>query len=772
MGVTDDTRQWRNADAPMRQGDHRILFELLRRRSAADLAGMLEGFFDTVAMQVHQAWLEHADSRARQLDRELAATMRQSAERFVADYRARIEQSFDAWLRPVQETLPSGALSLMSDSQLQLELLAQSVGEALAQQLDGALASLEGRMASLRAALGGTGQVAGPLHPLALTHTFAVGFGGEDVGEALREMLFREYARRLRPRLAALYAQVDRELAEAGHLPRGDLVAPRAMPIHAVGPRPAAVPAQTWVPDGGTVEHVHAASAPPPAPAPPAAQPAAPATAAGASLTAAATAAAEGTPLRYRDIVHEHLRQWRERGVPAAANDDDAGPVALGTQALHTVASLLQGDDASDFARQLGRGDGRALAGSIRQAMSAGARQLGLAPAGLRFAPDEEDAIDLVAMLFDCLVRTREVPGQRAPESIARLYGRLVMPYVKIALLDDSLFNRRSHPARQLLDALTEVCEDEGLERSGLEFADRVVDRVLAGFREDLAIFELAVEELHQFQQQQRRRAELAERRAAQAVHGRERLRLARSDSARELAVWLAQPLAQATADFLRGPWRHAADQAWLRDGAESPRRRGLSALGEALVALDAQATAVCGDTVARTWLALEARIADCCAVAGLDPAAAEEVQARLVFAYAHPDTVRALHRPEAEPAEQADEDAAALRLVGGTATVPHDPALAERMRRLRVGQALRLIAPDGSESSAKIAWISPLTARLLIVNRRGQRLLVLSPEQLAALVAAGRVALRTPTAPFDLAMQRLWRELNQAREESLAKAG
>ena len=436
------------------------------------------------------------------------------------------------------------------------------------------------------------------------------------------------------------------------------------------------------------------------------------------------------------------------------------------------MASLLQGDDPTFFARQLGRADGRMLAGSIRQAMSTGARQLGLAPSGLRFAQDEEDAIDLVAMLFDCLVRTREPQARELQGGVAHLYGRLVMPYVKIALLDDSLFNRRSHPARQLLDALTEVCEDDGLEHGSLDFAGGVVDRVVAGFREDLAIFELAVEELRQFQQQQRRRAELAERRAAEAVHGRERLRLARADSARELSAWLGRRvLAQATADFLRGPWRHAADQAWLRDGAESPRRRELTALGEALLALDAEATVARGEAVARGWLAQQSRIAACCAAAGLDPAAADDTAARLVFAFAHPETARMRHAAEVDAGDAGGEDALPLHLAGGTDTVPHDPVLADRMRRLRVGQALRLIE-EGGESSARIAWISPLTARLLIVNRRGQRRLVLSPEQLAALVAAGRVALRAPTAPFDLAMQRLWRQLNEAHEEPLAAAG
>ncbi|HEX2082090.1 MAG TPA: DUF1631 family protein, partial [Xanthomonadaceae bacterium] len=133
---------------PTFQGDHRNLFDLLRRRSAADLAGVLDGFFDAVAMQVHQAWLENADSRARQYDREMAATLRQRASRFASDYRQRIEEAFDGWLHHALDagTQP-GSLSLMSESQLQMQLLAQTVGGELAHQLDPALGPLEGRMA-------------------------------------------------------------------------------------------------------------------------------------------------------------------------------------------------------------------------------------------------------------------------------------------------------------------------------------------------------------------------------------------------------------------------------------------------------------------------------------------------------------------------------------------------------------------------------------------------------------------------------------------------
>ena len=143
---------------------------------------------------------------------------------------------------------------------------------------------------------------------------------------------------------------------------------------------------------------------------------------------------------------------------------------------------------------------------------------------------------------------------------------------------------------------------------------------------------------------------------------------------------------------------------------------------------------------------------------------------ARIISALAMPDTPRTTHEPTGEAHEEpADEDSGMpLRLAGGLDSLEHDPAIAARMRRLRVGQGLRLVDRHGRESAARIAWISPLTSRFLIVNRRGVRQMVVSPEELAVLVVNGRVVVRSVDAPFDEAMKQLWQRLNQARPTPL----
>ena len=110
-----------------------------------------------------------------------------------------------------------------------------------------------------------------------------------------------------------------------------------------------------------------------------------------------------------------------------------------------------------------------------------------------------------------------------------------------------------------------------------------------------------------------------------------------------------------------------------------------------------------------------------------------------------------------------AETDQGPLRVVGGHAGLDFDPKVAERMRQLTPGEWLRLLDAQGEHVAAKVAWVSPLTGRFLLVNRRGVRVLVASAEQLASLAAEGRLVAGTEQAPFDEAMRQLQQRLSRA---------
>ena len=772
--------------------DAERLLERLKREAVTELVGVLSGFWSSIEEQVRLAALAGHDFSAAQEDRVAVLALSHRALELATRYREAVEAAFEYWREPGVEPERPQDLELMSEGELETHLAGQQIIELLEHQFLHPLAQLDERLEALAASIGIEGNPRNPLRPEVAVSAFVELFEADDLTPGLRTMVFQQFDKRLPKILGEVYSKANATLAEAEYGGQARGYRPRTS---RPGGRPQARTAEDrgqWVPDGGLVESTGGAGAGagsgPGASSGPASGGYGGSGHAGTPGPSASGPVAadghDGQPLRYRDIVREHLRAWRARGgmhaVPAGEEDasvadevdalaqaaaDAAGDV-LETEDMLNIASLLQGADPTPYARVLAGEDKRALADVIRTEILGGVEQLGLDPSTTRFAADEEDAIDLVGILFQSLCEANDLL-QRARS----MYGRLVVPYVKVALTDDSMFNRRSHPARRLLDALTEACDgntgQSPQDRETLERAEHAVDRVVEEYQDDQAIFELAATELRDQLDQQRRRTEVAEKRVAEAIHGRERLQAARRNAESLVASRLAgRPLTQPIAHFIDEHWRHYLTQTWLRDGPESERHRRAIGLGDAMVQVDADAAQVRGSAVAAQLLALQAPLGECYTSCGLDAEGARDALARIISALAMPDTPRSTHEPRGGLPDDAvgdDEGGVPLRLAGGLDSVEHDPAIAARMRRLRVGQGLRLIDRHGRESAARIAWISPLTSRFLIVNRRGVRQMVVSPEELAVLVANGRAQVRSVDAPFDEAMKQLWQRLNQS---------
>jgi hypothetical protein len=794
------------------------LFDAVRRESVTELGGVLSGFWGTIEEQVRLEALAGHDYSGAQDDRMAVMALGHRALELATRYRESLEREFDAWRKPAVEREADKSLSLMSEGELEIHLAGQHTTELLDHQFLHPLEQLDERLQALAAALGVEGKRPNPVRPETAVAAFVALFGAEDLTRGLRPLVFNQFDKRLPEVLGDLYGKLNDLLEEAGfgYQSRGGGDRPgrgsgngsgRGPAVATAATQGAAAPVQAgggegaWVPDGGTVEHIAAPGAGVTGEAAAAAglegvaRSGGPFAANGHGVGAGGTGrgvgapiaagvmqmAAEGRPPRYRDVVREHLAHWRAAGTEAAdagsgtgapAFDDDmpAGVHVLRTEDLLNVAQLLQGDDSTPYSQALAASDARELSRVMREAILGGMRQLGLDADATHFSVDEEDAIDLVGMLFSSINDANDLEG-RARD----FFGRLVVPYLKVALTDDSMFNRRSHPARRLIDVLAEACDGNAGEtpqdRETLDRAERAVDRVVEEYDEDHAIFELAASELRDQLEQQRRRADLAEKRAAEAIHGRERLQQARAHAADLVASRLSErALTAPVAQFLDRHWRHHLTQAWLRDGPGSGRHHEAIALGDAMVQVDADAAQARGRVVAEQLLALQVPLGECYSSCGMDATAARDAMARIISALGLPDAPRRVHRPETQDAdaEGGPDDAlplSGLQLAGGTDTLDFDPELAARMRRLRVGQGLRLIDEDGHETVARIAWISPLTGRFLVVNRRGVRKMVVSPEELTALVAAGRATVRSTDAPFDEAMRQVWQHLNPKKQ-------
>ena len=689
------------------------------------------------------------------------------------NFRKQIAQAFDEFRNPF---IRSGlTLGLIEEDVIDLHLQAQALTEILDKRYQPQLLSLRTQLEEL--ALGMRVPAgANPISPSKLCGTLVAAIGNAGVSEPLGRMLFRQFQQQIVPVLDDLYPNLGAVLTRAGYAVSAwspaaiarferDELDPRAGAGRAACSRVAPPMPAPAMPYG------HAPAFPQPYPQAPVARPL------GDGL-GAHRHSTELEPLR------EQLRIWRmerqhggvrtlaqapvglQYGVPGygpapggAAGSYGAAPLLREFQPreISSIASVLQAEPPDVFARALGT-TGK-LSEAIRGYLAEGARRLGMHPEHTALSADDEDAVDMVALLFESLFRTHALQDRAR-----RVYARLVLPYLKVAINDDSMFVERQHPARRLLDALTEACEDNTgatpQDRELLERASAVSQRIVAEFNEDISVFEMAHAEIEELLSQQRRRVELQEQRAAKASYGRERLAQARATADLVLQRRLAlTPLTQAVGDFLSTPWRHHLVQTLLRDGESAPRFQDAIAMGDALAEADALAARAQGNALVERLLALEAPLTECLASSGLDATAASHGLAGIVRGLADPDAMRRV-RPMPAPVRDEPEQESRLWLAGGTDTLQADPAWVARIRELEVGSWVRLSDAQGEPASAKVAWISPLTSRLLLVNRRGMRVLAASIEELAVLAGEGRLEVASGQSPFEAAMEQLQRQL------------
>jgi len=231
-------------------------------------------------------------------------------------------------------------------------------------------------------------------------------------------------------------------------------------------------------------------------------------------------------------------------------------------EALHSLTMIQQGNlDAVAAegvcidAGQLSSGTGNVLRGL--KGMSVGA-------AGGRV---DDMTIDIVAMLFDFIFDDRAIPA-----AMKALIGQMQIPVLKVAFMDKSVFAKKGHPVRRLVNALADASigwhEEDAKNDLLYQKAESIVQRILNGFAENLDIFSELLEEFEVFlAEEERKSAECAER-SARLAQGRERLELGKALARDEVRRRTAQGgLPQAIRDFLATHWAALLTVSCVKEG-------------------------------------------------------------------------------------------------------------------------------------------------------------------------------------------------------------
>ncbi len=234
--------------------------------------------------------------------------------------------------------------------------------------------------------------------------------------------------------------------------------------------------------------------------------------------------------------------------------------------------------------------------------------------------------------------------------------------------------------------------------------------------------------------------------------------------------------------DFLSRTWTHHLSMIALREGPDSSSWKSALDVADRLLGLlprDGQPSA----DVAAAMKELREPLENVLASSGVIGESAHDVIRAIAESLEHPerevalpvtpatDEDKVVPMPErrnpaaAAAAALADQLTPKLEVVGGKAGLKINDADVEQMRQLKVGTWIHIAGEDGRHHPVKLSWISPISSRLMFVNRRGVRVLVASVEELAAMKQEGNLLVREQEGVFDQVLHRVMGKLRDEAE-------
>lgn len=268
--------------------------------------------------------------------------------------------------------------------------------------------------------------------------------------------------------------------------------------------------------------------------------------------------------------------------------------------------------------------------------------------------------IDIVAMLFDFIFEDKQVP-----DPIKALMGRLQIPVLKAAMLDQAFFSKKSHPTRRLLNVVADAAigwdEEIGHESPLYQKVESIVQRILDEFEDNLTVFERALDEFERFMEEQERTADALVEVSVELIETREREQIKNEDaqSAAEEAVRARATdieVPDTVRLFLCQEWIKPLRAAFLKGGAESPAWLVAVGLMDDLIwSVRPKLSRESRQYMVKTLPALLRRLQEGMKQAELSQETRDQFMSQLV--QCHAAAVKAGFNPPAEP-QPAPEDA------------------------------------------------------------------------------------------------------------------
>ncbi len=197
----------------------------------------------------------------------------------------------------------------------------------------------------------------------------------------------------------------------------------------------------------------------------------------------------------------------------------------------------------------------------------------------------DNQIIDIISMLFDFFF-----DDEALPDPIKVLIGRLQIPILKVAMIDESFFNQKKHPARKLLDSISKASlgwsSDAEQEQILIDKIEKIVDFLLTEFEQDVSVFETALAEFKEFMSTENTRVENKLQEIKQQEQERdEQLKQAQSLVSNFIQKMLNKhELGFTVIEFLEGIWTTVLSNTLASQGADSKHWQNLKQITTTLI--------------------------------------------------------------------------------------------------------------------------------------------------------------------------------------------
>ncbi|MBS0320320.1 MAG: DUF1631 domain-containing protein [Proteobacteria bacterium] len=476
--------------------------------------------------------------------------------------------------------------------------------------------------------------------------------------------------------------------------------------------------------------------------------------------------------------------------MPATPSGYVPGAPIMATPALHEGLTRLQAGQ-SGFEI-----DGAAIAFSgIPEGLHNVLRDLQQSPLASRATQLEAMTIEMVAMLFDFVFETRDLP-----DGIKALLARLQIPVLKAAMLDGAFFAKKQHPARLLVNELAAAglgwSPAAGTEDPLYKEIDKIVRAILDGFANDLAIFDVQREDLAKFLASEEAAAQTVIATGAQEIERSDRAQMAAVVARAEVERRIEQsPVPQFLAGYLRERWSGALLRAAVDHGEDSDAwNNAVQTLEDLVWSVQPKRTTDDRKHLVAMLPSLLKRMNAGTQSLAWAPADREQFMSNLVEAHAAAvkPGVANTASPTALLAENAKAQAEIAKAAGDEQGAQKATALAEAMtvaeplapeepaeivdddfleiaKNLERGMWIEFENDDGQLVFAKLAWVSPLRGTYLFTNRQGQKALSMTAEELAERFRADTARVVEAEPLIDRAFSSVLGQLEQQISERAA---